>query len=95
MEDTSMKKCPSFTTTNLMRITIKKKKNRERERLFHIHVIHSFGLKDLVLNSVDICLSELTFHLANFISCFQLLLSLDFISKIAELYETSTYIKFL
>lgn len=58
-------------------------------------MIHSFGLKDLVLNSVDICWSELTFHLRSFISCFQLLFSLDFTSKILELCPTSTYIKFL
>lgn len=42
----------------LIMITIKKIlkfKKKERERLFHIPVIHSFGLKDLVLNFVDIC----------------------------------------
>lgn len=81
----------------LIMITIKKIlkfKKRERERLFHIPVIHSFGLKDLVLNFVDICWKELTFHLISFISCFEFLFSLDFTSKIPELCPTSTYIKF-
>lgn len=57
-------------------------------------MIHSFGLKDLVLNFVDICWKELTFHLISFISCFEFLFSLDFTSKIPELCPTSTYIKF-
>lgn len=88
MEDTSMKKCPSFTTTNLMMITIKK--NRET---FSYSCDTFLWFKRSY--TVDICFRKLTFHLGYFISCFQLLFSLDFTSKIPELYQTSSYIKFL
>lgn len=51
MENNSVRKCPSVTTPNL----IDNGYNQKEERPFHIHVIHSFGFKNPVLNSVAIC----------------------------------------
>lgn len=69
----------------------KEKRRKKRETLSHSSDTFLWFKR----SSVDLCWSELTFHLISFISYFQFLFSLDFTFKIPELCPTSTYIKVL
>lgn len=50
MENILVRKFPSGTAASL----ISSGCNHKEERMFHIHVIHSFGFQNLALNSANI-----------------------------------------